>query len=283
MSMHPELPDDAPMVRALFIHHSTGRRLLRQGSVRQHLAAACTAAPPRVELWDQDYNWIGLRDGHGRRTDTTFHLPNDNTDPDGFEALFGHPERPASSQALRNILLFDVVILKSCFPVSAIASDAVLHDYQRLYQNLGQALAKLDNHVFVCLTPPPLIPLRIPWITRWSTDVEMAHRASAFADWLNTQAFAAKARNVRVFDLFHALAAPPSHPQAYMLRPEYRHWNAADSHPNRRANETLGPQLASEIFQAAQECLRLRAASTPDSIQPAPVGLQQSRSVAEGR
>src|SRR5947209_7292077 len=102
---------EPPAVRALFLHHSTGANLLEEGAVR----ASLKKQAPAIALWDHGYDPTGLhklaaplsprdhglRDASGRLLPYSFHVPRNNTDPDGLAELFrqpvGEPPRNALS------------------------------------------------------------------------------------------------------------------------------------------------------------------------------------------
>ena len=97
------------------------------------------------------------------------------------------------------------------------------------------------EHVFILVTSPPLHPL--------ATDADDAHRAHAVANWLKSDEFLAGHPNVFVFDFFDLLADSETHMLMadYQIDPEN-----SDSHPNRLANETIGPLFVEFIDEAVQ-------------------------------
>ena len=72
-------------IRILFVHHSTGANLVREGGVREDLSA--------LDYWfcDHGYNEDGLTDARGHPTGTNFAVPDDSADPDGWAAIFAEP------------------------------------------------------------------------------------------------------------------------------------------------------------------------------------------------
>ncbi len=227
--------------RIVFLHHSTGRRLIRQGRIREILDLRNEESRQNHEFWDHDYNRIGLTDAKGRRVGISYRIPNDNTDPDGLEVLFCQdPDDPTT--ALGHLLQFDVVAFKSCFPVSAIKSDAQFVRYQEHYLAIRSVLDLHPRILFVVMTPPPLIPLHLPVVAPAWTNKDDAKRARRFARWLSSTEFVGAKKNVVVFDFFDRLALQDGDsPDANMLRKEYRGLLGLDSHPNKRANKAIGP------------------------------------------
>jgi hypothetical protein len=223
--------------RIVFIHHSVGRQLLLYGKVREQLAKLSTP-DCKIELFDHDYNRIGLTGADGQKTGQSFPLPGDDTDPPALAKLFTGAE--ADVIGLREkILSYDVIALKSCYPNSAIRSDEAERSRMDLYQQLIAAITRIPRE-FVLVTSPPLTPLR--------TSASQAARASRVARWLATDATAG-AGNVSVFDLFHHLAEPSGR-DAGMLRKGYRRALPFDSHPHERAWQQIAPQFAEALAAA---------------------------------
>jgi hypothetical protein len=95
----------------------------------------------------------------------------------------------------------------------------------------------------VVVTIPPLNPAE--------TNAGQAGRARAFANWLMSEEYLGGYPNITTYDFYNSLAEEdPAHPDANMLREAYR--NGADSHPNRLANQTLGPEFVDFILQAIE-------------------------------
>ncbi|MCR4405864.1 MAG: hypothetical protein NUW24_02930 [Anaerolineae bacterium] len=221
----------------IFLHHSTGRNLINQGGVRERLTAA------GFQFWDHDYNWEGLIRPDGTRTGYSYGIPDDNTDPDGLARLFAQHIYPWPLNALSGLMQHEVIAFKSCFPASNITSQEQLQQYKTWYLGMREVMDRYPDHVFIVITPPPLNPA--------ATDAETAARARAFANWLKSDEFLAGHPNVFTFDFFDLLAeGDPSVPDFNMLRAEYR--EGEDSHPNKLANQTVGPLFADFIVEAVQ-------------------------------
>ncbi|HWC49504.1 MAG TPA: hypothetical protein VG448_11530 [Solirubrobacterales bacterium] len=227
------------LVRILFIHHSVGRYLIRDGAIRERLAAIAAGGPPLLELWDHDYNKRGLSDGSGRSLGRAFPLPDDDTDPRALLKLFTS-EDPDVRSAREQVLDFDLIAMKSCYPNSAIGSDVEMARDQEVYRRLLGSLAALPRNQFLLLTSPPLVPLR-------SRRAE-GRRARYLAHWLSKEVELPP--NVAVFDLFNRLAAPDG-PHADRLRRRYRRRLPIDAHPNVRAGEEVAPDLVESFVRSA--------------------------------
>ncbi|MFZ0161481.1 MAG: hypothetical protein WAL50_20820 [Kineosporiaceae bacterium] len=222
---HPPRP-----VRALFVHHSVGGQLLRQGRLRERLAGLATAGGPVVELWDHDYNQIGLSDGTGTRLGRAFPVPDDDTDPPGLLRLVQGDG--GGAPYLAELTGVDVLLLKSCFPNNRLRTDQDVTALRQTYQALFDTLGRWPSTRAVLLTSPPLHP-------RHTSGAEAA-RARELAAWLLQTP---RPDNVGVFDLFGVLAAPDGS-QAGMLRRNYRRrFRLPDSHPNDRGAQDAAVAL----------------------------------------
>lgn len=221
----------------VFLHHSVGHNLIEQGNVRQRFTEA------GFNFWDQGYNWEQLRDPEGNTTNYSYYVPDDNTDPDGLAAIFAQPVYRLPLNTLSGLLQHEVIAFKSCFPVSNISDEAQLERYKAYYLSMRQVMDKYPDKIFVILTPPPLNPAE--------TNAEAAARARAFANWLQSDDYLKGRPNLFTFDLFGYLAEnDPLSPERHMLRSAYR--DGADSHPNPKANQTIGPLFVDFVIKAVE-------------------------------
>ena len=255
------------LISVIFLHHSTGANLIKDGNVRNLFQQRA----PFIAFWDHGYNprgirgrlaFIapfqshihGLRDATGRVTPLSFHIPNDNTDPDGLAELFSQTLTQPPTNALSHILQFDVVIFKSCFPVTAIASDEQLRTYQKYYLTLRDTMDRYRDKLFIPMTPPPL---------RASvTNAEQAKRARQFSNWIMSEEYHELRPHLKPYDFFDQLATPETHPEANTLRPEFCLPPATDSHPNVQANRIVAPHWVSFIIEAIKQTAFLRKTQT---------------------
>lgn len=221
----------------IFLHHSVGGALVVQGGVREQLSAA------GFSFWDQSYTAEKLRGPEGIRFGYSYIIPDDNTDPDGLARIFAQPTYGLPLNAFSGLLQHEVIVFKSCFPVSHIMSDEQLQTYQSYYRAMRTVMDRHRDRLFIVVTPPPLHPA--------STDAQAAARTRAFANWLKSAEYLSGHPNIVTFDLFGYLAEDNSALPGYnMLRAAYQ--EGTDSHPNRKANETVGPVFADFIVGAAQ-------------------------------
>jgi len=239
------LPDTPSMTNLFFLHHSTGRNLINEGSVRSHLASRNGA----LAFWDHDYNYgcgshNGLRDPSGSYVGYDYDIPGapcGNTDPDGLHYLW----TTANSARATILANHEVIAFKSCYPASDIGSASELNQYKTWYLAIRDFLDTQQDKVFVIMSPPPR--------HRLATDLDDADRARAFADWLGSPEFLDGHPNLRYFNFFDLLAHPADGSSSRnMLRYEYeRSHSSSDSHPNTQANQTVGPIFADALVAAA--------------------------------
>lgn len=235
------LPATAAGSRLVFLHHSTGRNLIQEGGARQLLVALSVEKNIDYALWDHDYNEIGLSDPAGTLLHYDFGVPADNTDPDGLYVLW------TTDNAARDSLLsrFDVIAFKSCFPASAIISDAMLAEREQWYLEMRDVFDLHPDKIFLVMSQPPL--------HRLATNLAEADRARAFADWLGSDEYLAGHPNVHYFDFFDQLAHPDDGTATRnMLRYEFEVSDIeAGSHPNTLANQTVCPQFVAALTATA--------------------------------
>ena len=221
----------------IFLHQSTGRNLIDQGKVREQFQQAGYA------FWDHDYNDIGLRSPTGQFTGYSYNIPNDNTNPDGLAGIFNQPVYPLPFNTFSGLLQHEVIIFKSCFPNSNVQSEEKLAQLKDYYLEIRSRIERYPGKIFILLTLPPLNPAE--------TSPEAAARARALADWLKSGEFLNGHLNVYVFDFFNLLAEQdPSAADYNMLRQAYRDGN--DSHPNKIANQIIGPQFVDFVIEVIQ-------------------------------
>ena len=231
------IESDGSYTNVIFLHHSTGRALIAAGNVRPLLTEL------GFHFWDHGYNHEGLVRPDGKLAWANYRIPDDNTDVDGLVALFAQPVTDPPSNAFSRLLQHEVIAFKSCFPNSAVKSDEMQEQFQTWYLQMRDVMDQHPDRAFIVVTSPPLHPL--------ATNADEARRARAVADWLKSDAYLAGHPNVFVFDFFDLLADP----SANALRADYQiSPDESDSHPNRLANETIGPIFVEFIDEAVRMC-----------------------------
>jgi hypothetical protein len=242
-------------MRIIFLHHSTGADLIKYGQVRPMFKKLA----PSVEFWDHGYDdeqirgfsrlsapfqrhIYGLRDATGAKQPYSFHVPRQNTDPDGLSEIFSQSAVRPPANAFSYLLEFDTIVFKSCFPVTAIRSDEQLETYKQYYRTIRSRSDEHPSHLFIPMTPPPL---------RASlTNRAQARRARAFSRWMMSFDFHGGRKNLVPYDFFDALATPESDPLPNVLQPQFCRWIWIDSHPNASANRTVAPLWVEAILTA---------------------------------
>ena len=221
----------------LFLHHSVGAGFIRAGRLRQMLQEA------GYQLWDQGYRSDQLSGPDGRPLGYSYNIPADSTDPEGFYALFSQKRYSLPVNGFSQVMQHGIIVLKSCYPVSYIESDARLAAYRRCYLGMRDVIDQHPDRLFIFLTQPPLNPA--------ATSAEIAGRARALASWLKSDEFIGGRRNLAVFDLFDVLAEwDQSQADANMLRADYRSW--ADSHPNAAGSAAAAKLIAEFVIEKAR-------------------------------
>jgi hypothetical protein len=227
----------------IFVHHSIGGNLIVGGNVRQRFTDI------GYDFWDHHYNNIGLTLPSGTAAGYDYNIPNDDTSPAGYNAIFAqalsttpqHPSPPTN--AFSGLMRHAVILFKPGHLVSHITSDAMLEEYKTYYRNIRSRADQYLNHIFIPCSIPPLAPCE--------NTVAEAARSRAFANWLKSAEYLNGHPNVVAFDLFDLLAEPnPAASDYNMLRASYRP-PGCDSHPNYGdAYATIGPLLVDFVDNA---------------------------------
>jgi hypothetical protein len=219
------------MTTALFIHHSVGRQIIGEGGLRQKLYTGS----PALELWDHDYNEIGLSDGAGLPLGTSFPVPSDNTDPDGLLTILKGIE--AGEPWAERATTFDVLVLKSCFPNNAIRSDAAATSLAETYQQMREVAVALPQAVLLVSSPPLVFEATRPG---------QAARAADIAGWVGAHWTGPRLGYANIFDplTYHF------GPARGTLRLRYRRTRPRDSHLG-----VAGAQVAANAIVPAVRAL----------------------------
>jgi hypothetical protein len=242
----------------IFLHHSTGAALIREGKVR------VLFTEKGYQFWDHSYNQVGLTRPDGSRTGKHYDIPDlplhpgvntaGNTDPEGLAVLFSQEVHTPPDNAFSRLVQHPVVIFKSCFPNNALRDDEMLERHKGLYLGMRDVMDRHPEHLFILLTTPPLHPQE--------THAGEAQRARLLSQWLQSEAYLKGHPNLYVFDFYAQLADPGTH----MLRAEFQlKRSQGDSHPNTLANEVIGPRLVDFVDQSIRSFLAKQR-----KVEPAP-------------
>lgn len=233
--------------KVLFIHHSTGGNIIKDGRLRDLLEQENSD----IELWDHSYNlfpifpglvakftnFTGLTDPQGKRLMMDYNIVLSNNSPKEYAEIFS---RQPSDSTLAKILSYDVILFKNCFPTSNIKDDGQLEQYKRYYVQIRESLKKYSTKKFVLFTSPPLRKEVANPIT--------SGRARALAEWLKSPEFLSDTQNLKVFDLYGELAESQGEYKD-TLRRDFVGPIFLDSHPNKKANIHVAQVLAHYIVQ----------------------------------
>lgn len=203
----------------LFIHHSCGANLLRDG-LRDLLTAN-----------NYEVHEAGYGDSIG-----------EHTDPGDFVTTFCKQYDEVKGWDLPPGREHDIIMFKSCYPACDIESDGMLQQYKDWYLTILEVFKGHPEKLFVPMSPPPLSP-------KWEGfRADRAARARAFADWLKSE-YAADVPNVISFDFFGILADPRTNG----TREEYqRAERPGDSHPNQAGNRAAAEAFIPFINRAVR-------------------------------
>lgn len=236
------------MQSIVFLHHSTGRAVLRGGT-----------SPLWYRLTGKGdvYNFL-VRYNRKYRTDFAVQAkdyPGEagyggyNYPYDYYNIWVKHAgELPYKGQETLELLTrqFDVVVFKHCFPVGMMLEDTGqpsaddpekrLENYQMQYNALKQKMHSFPKTVFVVWTPPALL--------KEATSEEQALRLRDFYLWM-VREWDEEGDNIFLWD-FYALETEGS----LYLKPEYA-VGLGDSHPNRAFAARMAPLFASFVVDCA--------------------------------
>jgi hypothetical protein len=226
--------------KLFFLHHSVGDGLIMEGNIRPVVTSYNNINGTAYTFWDHGYNSDGLRNPAGQFLGTSFPVPNDNTDPDGLHYLFTSSNADAVS-ARNQMMEYDVIAFKSCFPSSAIPDQDTLNQRKTWYLEMRNFFDLHPEKIFVVMSSPPL--------HRLDTNSTDAANARAFANWLKSSEYLGGHANVLCFDLFNYLAGGDN-----MLNYAYErsHYDG-DSHPNTLGNQDVGPIFAQFLIDSAKK------------------------------
>jgi hypothetical protein len=200
-------------------HHSTGDDILKGGLLEALKADS-------ISFYDINY----------KEATVEGYVIGDHTDPVDFPKNFNTPKY---FDVIRRWELegdkkqHDIVMFKSCFPASDIKDDGMLEQYKSYYSSLLPTFKANPELLFIAMSTPPLV--------KRETKPEHAARARRWSKWVTTE-WAKDVRNVKVFDLFGALAILEGKPDANTLPPQFAA-GKGDSHPTRE-----GAQAVTRMF-----------------------------------
>jgi len=238
---------NAKKIKILFIHHSTGANLIKEGELRKKIYQLNS----RVEFWDHNYNLLpilssffarytnyqGLTDNSGNYTGKDYNIVVSNNSPKEYAEIFS---RNQNNPTLQSILSYDIIIFKNCFSTTIIKTEDQLKEDKKYYMSIRNSLIRFPTKQFILLTPPPA--------RKEITSIQNASRAKKLTAWLQSEDFLQKTPNINIFDLFGKLSDENG-----FLKSRYIKLIPFDSHPNLKANQEISLILANYINEIANK------------------------------
>jgi hypothetical protein len=233
---------------AIFLHHSTGGGVWSEGN---------------VSFWIDDFNSGNSTNYYAQE----FSYPNTpwpwNNYPYDYWKLWVDGSCNNNKLNIACIDYFaeryELIILKHCFPGAGIGEDSgnpdvtssnkTLGNYKAQYRALRQMMDAMPNTKFMFWTLAPL--------HRLATNADDATRAHQFVEWVKNDFLTEDSKphpNIYIFDFYGLVAelnANPVKGQQYCLKFDYEGDSInKDSHPNKTANEYVGPFFGRAILNA---------------------------------
>ena len=149
----------------------------------------------------------------------------DHTDPKDFPTNFNNEKYFSKIKAWElkgDGKKHDIVMFKSCFPASDIKTDEQFEAYKKYYLSMIPTFKNNPDILFIGMSTPPLM--------KKETKTEHAKRARKWSKWL-TGEYMKLAGNIKIFDLFNALAIREGKPNENTLVPQFG-TDKYDSHPS---------------------------------------------------
>lgn len=233
--------------KILFLHHSTGAGVYTEGNVAAWISNYNSTHSTNFQITehsypDSPYDWANYPYDYWK-----LWLNNGcKTGSSGIECLSTYCSN------------YKVIIFKHCFPGADILADdatssvssskKTLGNYKLQYRALRTLMDNYPNNKFIVWT---LVPEH-----RLSTNDQDAARAKQFVDWVKNTWLTEDGKqhpNIYIFDFWGyaaETAANPTNGKVNCLKYAYEKSHSdGDSHPNKTANEFIGPKFAEFIVQ----------------------------------
>ncbi len=228
----------------IFLHHSTGECIWGPNGSN-------TSVPQEVSAYNNSHGFTG--NNAFNLSETWFpNNPGDNNEWERWHRIFENRDPNAVITTYYNT--YGIIMIKSCFPSSAIESIGqpsdtleptlkTIYNYKWHWRHIINAMRAQPNIFFVIWTNAPLVEAE--------TNPTQAALSRQFCIWAKDTlaqgldpVFGQFPRNVYVFDFFRKLTDS----NGFMLLQYATAYN--DSHPNAAATQLVAPQLVQEIFNA---------------------------------
>ncbi len=231
-----------PGLNVMFLHHSTGRNLIKDSGFRGKIDWHNEVANTDIRFWDHDYAYGNDFTGMILPDSTVY--PHwiygneaNNIQPEGYYDIFCQAPDFRDSLLARH----DVIIFKNDHRTGNIESDSELQQHKNDYLEIREVLDQFPDKLFIMVAGPPRRPEKI--------SREEADRAREFYNWLQSPQYMNGHSNIVFFDLFDLLANANDAEDGNMLRENYRRSDVWDDHPNDLANMIIGPVFASSVLR----------------------------------
>jgi len=231
----------------IFLHHSTGDNIWGPNG-------STTSIPQEMTKYNTSHSLTG---GNAVTMNQQWWPDGDNSGNN--EWYYWHDifeNRDLTHSDIRPILTANkIVVIKSCFPSSAIdrqgqpsdtltPTEKTIYNYKWHWRHIIKVMKQHPENFFAIWTDAPM--------TSGQTDATSAGYSKKFCAWAkdtlakgNDPVFGAFPKNVYVFDYFSKLTdANGFEKTMYAV-------SSGDSHPNSAATALVAPQFVSEIFDAA--------------------------------
>jgi hypothetical protein len=234
--------------KAIFLHHSTGNGVYKEGKVSEWIEKYNEKKGSKIEITERSYPnkpypWKNYAYDYWN---LWINGECDSEEP-GIECM---------ETLTRD---YKMIIFKHCFPGAHVSEDTgqpdissetkSLENYKLQYRALLEMMDQYPDNIFGVWTLAPL--------HRLATNPEEAKGAKEFVDWVNHEWLKEDGKchdNILIFDFWALTAEQNLNPfvgQSYCLRYDYeKSHGSGDSHPNKSANEAVGPVFAKFIVKA---------------------------------
>ncbi len=245
---------DNPDVKVIFLHHSTGRNVwygdVKQRKVPYLKTHMCMVPRILKEYNDLNARKINLEERYFPSGETypwknyPFDYYNIWVKNAGDSSYMGEPTLEMLTK------VYDIIIIKHCFPVSNIQPDEVIPNidseiktvanYKLQYESLREKMHQFPDARFIIWTGAAL--------TETQTTFEQATRAKAFYEWVMNE-WDMPYDNIEIFD-FRAIETEGG----LYLKPEFA-VSKDDSHPNIEVSSIAAEAFARRITEVVEACL----------------------------
>jgi hypothetical protein len=256
--------------RGILLHHSTGGSIYASGTDVYGSAPHTTNVPNECRTYNVTHSLSGA--------DSVF--IGESWWPDGDNEWVTWDGLMRNNNVITTWSSYPVIIMKSCYPSSALSSAGqpsdtlnlsakTVYNYKYLWRRIVRLMSQHPEHFFVIWTNAPL--------SSAETNTASAALSNQFCWWAKDtlsrgldQQFGSFPNNVYVFDFYHYLANSSG-----MLYDNL--WSHDGSHPNGYATDTIAPKLVREVFDAAiQYEQQLNKPATSLTINPVSISLNAS-------